>query len=164
MELITPGLGLIFWMTLSFGLVLIVLRKYAWHPILASIRLRERVIAKSLINARRIEKELSELEQLRVEKIKETDDLIEQMHKHAVEEAEELLAQAKKSAFVESGRMIEEATKSIEVQKMNALREIKGEVARLSMDMAEKVLQEEFSDKGKNSRFVEQLLDSMILN
>lgn len=164
MELITPGLGLIFWMTISFGLVLLVLRKYAWHPILASIRLRERVIAKSLINARRIEKELAELQQLRLEKIQETEALIQEIHKHAVEEAEELIAQAKKSAFVESGRIIEEATKSIEVQKMNALKEIKGEVARLSMDMAEKVLQEEFSDKAKNTRFVNHLLDSMMLN
>ena len=164
MELVTPGLGLFFWMTLSFGFVLLVLRKYAWHPILASIRMRERVIAKSLINARRIEKELSEIQQLRLEKIKETENLILEMQKHAAEEAEELLAQAKKTAFAESGRIMEEATKSIEAQRINALREIKGEVARLSMDMAEKVLQEEFSDKAKNTRFVQQLLDNMMLN
>jgi F-type H+-transporting ATPase subunit b len=164
MELVTPGLGLIFWMTLSFGLVLIVLRKYAWHPILASIRSRERVIAKSLINARRIEKEALELQQIRLEKMQETEMLIQGMLKIAAEESEQLLAAARKTAFAESRRIIEDAAKTIDAQKKNALKEIKGEVARLSLDMAEKVLQEEFSDKAKNTRYVQQLLDNMMLN
>ncbi len=164
MELVTPGLGLIFWMTISFGFVLLVLRKYAWHPILASIRSRERVIAKSLINARRIEEELSELQQLRIKKIQETELFIQEMKKQAAEEAENLIDQAKKTAFAESKRIITDATKSIEVQKKNALKDVKGEVARLSLDMAEKVLQEEFSDQSKSTSFVNQLLDNMILN
>ncbi len=164
MELVTPGLGLIFWMTISFGFVLLVLRKYAWHPILASIRSRERVIAKSLINARRIEEEFSELQQLRLEKIQETELFIQEMKKHAAEEAENLIDQAKKTAFAESKRIIADATKSIEVQRKNALQDVKGEVARLSLDMAEKVLQEEFSDQSKSTSFVNQLLNNMILN
>lgn len=164
MELITPGLGLIFWMTLSFGLVLLVLRKYAWQPILASIRVRERVIAKSVINSRRIEEELAGLEQIKLEKILETEKFIQEIQQHAHEEAAEIIAQAKRTAVMESRRIIDEAVRSIAIQKKAALMEVKGEVARLSVDMAEKVLQEEFSDKSRNTLFVQQLLDKMILN
>lgn len=164
MELITPGIGLLFWMTVSFSLVLIVLRKYAWRPILSNIRIRERVIARSVIQARQVEEELAQLEQTRIDSLRKTEKTIQEMHKHADEEAVEIIAKAKKAAVVEARKIIEEAMKSIEIQKKSAMLEIKDEVASLSVEMAEKVLQEEFSDKSRNTVFVHKLLDKMMLN
>ncbi len=164
MELVSPGLGLIFWMTISFGCVLLVLRKYAWKPILANIRIRERTIAKSLINARRIGEELDHLNVIQAKRTEETELLCQEMIRHATEESDRMIAQAKAIAHLQAGKIIEDASKTVELHKQAAMREIKGHVARLSLEMAEKVLVEEFSDKERTAAYVGNLLDQVLPN
>lgn len=164
MELITPGLGLIFWMTVSFSIVLLVLRKYAWRPILANIQARERTIAKSLINARRMDEETLKFEKLKMRKMADLELQTQDNLKQAMEDAGKIVDQARKKATEEAGKILNEAHLVIEAQKKAAMMDIKNQIARLSIDMAEKVLQEEFSDKEKSNRYVDQLLDKTILN
>ncbi len=164
MELITPGLGLIFWMTISFGLVLLILRKYAWKPILSTIRARERTIVRSLVNAKRINEEMLRLEESKKRHIGDAERIHQQMLDQAREEARELVKKAVKEARQKASRLLEDAEKAIEAQKRLAMMEVKGQIAGLSLEMAEKVLEEEFVDKDRNTRFVNDLLDQMILN
>ena len=164
MELITPGLGLIFWMAISFGLVLLVLRKYAWRPILGAIRARERTIARSLINAKRMEEEMQHLEEVKRQRLAEAENLHHQMVERARQEAGDLLIRAGKEARKEAARILGEAEKAVEAQKRLAMMEVRDQIASLSLDMAQQVLQEEFSDRERNERFVGELLDRMILN
>lgn len=164
MELITPGLGLIFWMAISFGLVLLILRKYAWKPILSTIRARERTIVRSLVNAKRINEEMLRLEESKKRHIGDAERIHQQMLDQAREEARELVEKAVKEARQKASRLLEDAEKAIEAQKRLAMMEVKGQIAGLSLEMAEKVLEEEFVDKERNTRFVNDLLDEMILN
>lgn len=164
MELIEPGLGLIFWMTVSFSLVLVILRKYAWQPILANIRTRERKIAKSLINARKIDEDLQKMEKLKTEKVAEAEKTAREMLQEANNEAGAIVEQARKKALKEASKIMDEANKTIEAQKHAALLAIKSQVADLSLELAQKVLQEEFSDVEKSNRYVHQLLDKVMLN
>ncbi len=164
MELLSPGLGLIFWMTLSFGIVLLILRKFAWAPILWTIREREREIAISLRNAQHIKRELEELETLKKQKVAEADKQHQELLVRAKTEAENVLREARIKAGDDAHQLLENARNAIEVQKKSAMLEIKHQIASLSVDMAEKVLQEEFSDKEKNTRFVNGELEKVILN
>lgn len=164
MELITPGLGLIFWMTISFSFVLVILRKYAWKPILANIRTRERKIAKSLITARKIDEDLQKMEKLKIERVAEAEKTAMEMLQQANLEAGTIVEQARKKAIQEASKILDEANKTIEAQKHAALLAIKSQVADLSLELAEKVLQEEFSDVEKSSKYIHQLLDKVMLN
>lgn len=164
MELITPGLGLVVWMGISFGLVLVILRKYAWKPILATIRARERTIVRSLVNARHIEEEMKRVEVLKRERMEEAERLYAQMLERAREEAAEVVEKAVVEARQEAAKLLGEADKIIEAHKRQAMLEIRDQIAGLSVEMAERVLQEEFHDKERNTRYVNRLLDKMILN
>lgn len=164
MELITPGLGLIFWMTMSFGLVLIVLRKYAWMPILSGIKARERTIARSLISARRIQEELGRLDDLRAQKMKETDEICRKMLIETELQKSEILEQAMQEAHMKSRQILDEAAQATEAIKRSALLEIKEQMAQLTVEIAEKVLQQELSNKENSNKYVQQLLTKMEMN
>ncbi len=164
MELLTPGIGLIFWMTLSFGLVLMILRKYAWRPILSAIKARERSIVRSLVNARRIEEEMLQVDIQKEKILKEAERLYHERLEKADQEAEELMVASRLKATNEARRILDEAGNVVEAQKKLAMMEIREHIATLSFDIAEKVLEEEFHDKERNTRYVGKLLDEMILN
>lgn len=164
MELVSPGLGLIFWMTLSFAMVLLILRKYAWNPILTSIRMRERVIAKSLINARRIEEDLAQIQAISERRTEDTEKQCKAMLHAAEEEAEHIIHAAKSQALIEATKIMAQSAQVVESQKKAAMLEVRGQIAKLSLDMAEKVLQEEFSDPERNKVFVKQLLNELVPN
>jgi F-type H+-transporting ATPase subunit b len=164
MELITPGLGLIVWMGLAFGLVLLILRKYAWKPILSTIRARERTIVRSLVNARHIEEEMQKVEVMKRLRMEEAERLYSQMLERARQDARELAEKTLSEARLEANRLLADAEKIIDGQKRLAMMEIRDQIAGLSLEMAERVLEEEFSDKGRSTRYVSQLLDQLILN
>lgn len=164
MELVSPGLGLIFWMTIAFVCVLLILRKYAWKPILANIRIRERTIAKSLLNARRIEDELTASDVVRAKRLQETERLCLDMVKHAEAEHDRIVAEAKTHAHKQAQVIIENASISVERHKQRAMMEVKGQVAKLSLEMAEKVLVEEFKERERSVNYVHGLLDKMLPN
>lgn len=164
MELLTPDLGLIFWMTLSFILVLIILKKFAWKPILGSIKHREEYIRESIEQANQARKKL--------EKVKEeAEKIIEKARierKEILKEAQNLrsriLSQAEEEGNKIKQRKLDEALQEIEIAKENAIKEIKDLVVVLSIDIAEKILSSELENKEKQKDYIQRLLKNSNLN
>ncbi|MDP1726297.1 MAG: F0F1 ATP synthase subunit B [Bacteroidota bacterium] len=164
MELVKPGLGLIFWMTITFSIVLYILSKFAWKPILNAIREREDSINNALNAAEEARIQMSALKadnekllnQARVER--------DQMLKEANEIKESIIAQAKKSADEEGRKIIAKASETIEAAKLNAMNQLKTQVAVLSVDLAEKVLRKKMEDRAQQEAFVNENLKSISLN
>jgi F-type H+-transporting ATPase subunit b len=164
MELVSPGLGLIFWMTLSFGIVLLVMRKYAWRPILNTIRTRETYLSQSLRDAQHIQRELAALEEVKKGKLKEAEKLRLELLAQARNEADEILRNARQKAGADASQMMEDAKRAVEAQRLSVINEIRGQIALLSIDIAEKVLEDELKNKNTSKHLVNQLLDKVILN
>jgi F-type H+-transporting ATPase subunit b len=164
MELLMPGLGLVIWMTIAFGIVLLILKKYAWTPILNVLQERENKLAQSFSDAKRIEQEMSELATLKTEKIAEAEKVFNEITAKAQTEAERIIDDAKEKAREEARMIKEKADELVESYKQEAMREVKNQLSALSLDIAEKVLLEEFSDKKRNARYVNKLLDEVVMN
>lgn len=164
MELLNPDFGLVFWMLLSFGLLLVLLRKYAWKPILSSIQKREESITNALNSAKEAEKKLSELksenEALLAEARKERDIIL----KEAREAKEKIIGEAKGIAQEEATRLVTAARENINNEKMKAITELRNQVAVLSLEIAEKILKENLSTNDKQSIVMENILKDVTLN
>ena len=164
MELIKPGLGLLFWMTVTFSIVLWSLSKFAWKPILKSIREREDSINSALNAADDARKQMDALksdnEKLLAEARKERD----RMLKEAAELKDSIIAQAKKSADEEARRMISNANDAIEKAKIAAMNQLKSEVAELTVTLAEKILRKKMEDRSQQEAFVNENLKTITLN
>ncbi|MFP4468196.1 MAG: F0F1 ATP synthase subunit B [Bacteroidales bacterium] len=164
MELLMPGMGLIFWMTLAFGCVLYILRKYAWKPILEVLNEREKFLAKSIGDAKRIEHEMTQLATVKTEKLAEADHARAEIIARAKAEAERIIEEAKEKAGEEARRLSVDAEKMVKKYKREAVQEVKDQLSALSVDLAEKILKEEFSDKKRNDIYVRKLLDEVTAN
>ena len=164
MELLMPGLGLVFWMTVAFGFVLLILKKYAWAPILNVLHERENKLAQSFSDAKRIEAEISQLAVMRTEKIAEAEEKHKEIVSKAQIDAERIIEEAREKARQEARLITEKADEMVEAYKQEAMREVRSQLSALSLDIAEKVLLEEFSDKQRNARYVNKLLDEVVMN
>jgi F-type H+-transporting ATPase subunit b len=164
MELVKPGLGLIFWMTITFSLVLFVLSKFAWKPILNSIREREDSINNALNAADEARKHMDALKSDNEKLLQQARIERDALLKEAKEMKDEIISQAKKSADDESRRILTAANESIESAKIKALNELKTQVAVLSVDLAEKVLSKKMEDRSAQEAFVNENLKSITLN
>ncbi|MFY8108341.1 MAG: F0F1 ATP synthase subunit B [Bacteroidia bacterium] len=164
MELVKPGLGLIFWMTLTFSLVLFILSKFAWKPILNSIREREDSINNALNAAEDARKQMDALKSDNEKLLQQARLERDAMLKEAKEMKEDIISTAKKSADDEARRIVASANESIESAKLKALNELKTQVAELSVDLAEKVLRRKMNDRAEQEAFVNENLKSITLN
>ena len=164
MELLMPGLGLIFWMTVAFGCVLYILRKYAWKPILEVLNERENLLAKSFKEAKRVEYEMSQLAAVKTEKLAEAEKAREEIIARANKDAEGIVEEAREKAREEARILSENAEEMAKKYKREAMQEIRDQLSALSIDLAEKILKEEFSDKQRNAVYVSKLLDEVALN
>ena len=164
MELITPGLGLIFWMTLVFLALLFLLKKFAWIPILKALKDREDAITDALTSADRAKEEMKQLkfsnELLLAEAKNERDNILNEARKIK----EKIIEEARIKASEEAGRITASALENIRNEKMSALTELKNEVGQLSIEVATKLLRRELSDPKKQEDFARQLLDEIKLN
>lgn len=164
MELVKPGLGLIFWMTITFSIVLFLLSKFAWKPILNSIREREDSINNALNAAEDARKQMSALQADNEKLLNQARAERELMLKEAQEMKENIIAQAKKTADEEGQKLIVKANASIESAKLKAINELKTQVAVLTVDLAEKVLRKKMEDRTQQEAFVNDNLKSITLN
>jgi len=164
MGLVTPGIGLIFWMTLVFLVLLFLLKKFAWGPIMSSIKEREMSISTSLAMAKQTQEEMKKLqadnEKLLKEARVERDAILTEANKLK----DNIINEAKSKAQVEANRIVESALENIENEKRAALTEIKTQVAELSIEIAEKVLGAELSDKKKQGDLVQAQLEQLNFN
>jgi len=164
MELIYPGLGLIFWMTLSFLLLFFILKKFAWKPILNMLHEREKTIDDAL-HAADIAREEMKLLKLDNEKLlKDAKIEREKIVAEARHLKEKILEEARQRGNEEAQRMIEAAREAIRFEKMAAITELKNQVALFSIDIAEKVLSEEFLVSSKQKQLINNLLDEINFN
>ena len=164
MDLITPELGLIFWTALTFALLLFVLKKFAWKPILEAIGSREDGIKEALESAEKARLEMQNLNADNERILKEARFERESMLKEAREIKAKMITDAKDEAQVQANKMIEQAQVAIESEKKTAMAELKNHVAGLSVEIAEKVIREELSNKDKQLKLVESMLNEAKLN
>ncbi len=164
MELISPEFGLIFWTGLSFLILLFVLRKFAWKPILNSVNTREKSILDALASAESAKKEMENLTADNEKLLKEARAERDGMMKEARELKAKMIADAKEDAKGEADKMIANAQAAIQSEKKAAIAEIKNQVASLSIEIAEKVVKAELSQNDKQLKLVKSMLDDATLN
>ena len=164
MELIKPAIGLIFWMCLTFGIVLFILKKFAWKPILKALRDREDSIQNALDAAKKAREEMASLKSDHEKIIAEAKTERDNILKEAREIKEKMISEAKDRAGKEAERLTTIARESIQNEKMAAITELKNQVAHLSIEIAEKILKQELSEKDKQKSIVKNLLEDVKMN
>jgi F-type H+-transporting ATPase subunit b len=163
-SLVTPGIGLIFWTAIVFLLLLGILGKFAWKPILTAIKTREEGIEKALGAAERALNDMRELksnnEKMLVEARNERDALM----KEARETKESIIAEAKNKAQKDADRILAGAREQIINEKNAAVAELKNQVASLSIEIAEKILRSDLSTDEKQKALVNNIMKDVNLN
>jgi len=164
MDLITPGFGLVFWTAITFLLLLFILRKFAWKPILGAVSEREEGIKDALASADKAREEMENLKSDNEKILKEARAERDAMLKEAHSIKETMIAEAREEAKTQASKLIEQAKTSIQNEKLAAITDLKNQVADLSIDIAEKVMKSELSTKDKQVALVEKMLSDIELN
>ena len=164
MDLVTPSLGLMIWTSLVFIILMVLLSKFAWKPILKAVGERESKIDEALKAADNAKMEMAKLKSenadMRKEALAERDALL----KEAREIKDQIVADAKGAAKEASEKIITTAREEIKAEKVAAMSEIKNQVAVLSIEIAEKIVKEQLSSDGKQKALVDYLIDDVNLN
>jgi F-type H+-transporting ATPase subunit b len=159
MSLITPDFGLLFWMTLIFGIVFFILAKFGFPVLTDMVRKRQERIEKSLQDAREIEARMLTWKEEQAQMIEKTRREQSAILKEATETKARIVADAKAQARAEADKILAEAKLQIAAEKESALRDVRREVALLGVQVAEKVLRHELSDESSQRAFLDQLVD-----
>ncbi len=164
MELIKPSFGLIVWMLIGFGILFFILAKFAWPVITKGIASRNKKIQDQLDEAARVHEELATMnvkqEELLAQAKSERDNILAEARKIS----DNMLETAKKKADEEAQAIIEDAKKTIYFEKMKAITEVKNEIANLSIEIAEKVIGQELSNKPKQEELIDKWVNDNNLN
>ena len=158
------SIGLFFWQTLLFVLLLLLLKKYAWKPMLNAVNEREEGIKNALDSAEKAKREMENLQADNQKLLKEARSEREAMLKEAREIKNKMIEEAKDQAKEEAGKLVAQAQATIQNEKKAAIAELKTQVANLSIEIAEKVVREELSNKDKQIKLVESMLGEATLN
>ena len=157
--LVLPDIGLVFWNTVAFVGLLVVLGKFAWKPMLKAISDREQGIAESLAKADKMKADISAMQNENEALLAKAREERATLIKDAKEASEKMLAEAKDKAKSEYERIVADAQVAITQQKNAALTEVKNQVGSLVVDVAEKVLRRELSNKAEQETYIKQLAD-----
>ena len=164
MELVLPGIGLIFWMTLSFLILAFILGKFGWPVIVQALDKRETKITESLELAEKTREEMKALqvnnEQLLREAKEERDSILAEARKIS----QKMYDEAKEKANEEAQRILTSAKENIHYEQMKAIAEVRNTIAELSLEIAGKVLSEEMKENGRHTSYVNRLVDEIKLN
>lgn len=158
MDLVTPGLGLIFWQAITFLLVLFLLSKFAWKPIMSSLREREETIEGALRSAEQAKVEMMKLKADNEKLLEEARAERDIMLRKAQQTAEAIIEEAKEKASAESSKIVENARLSIQQERQAALEDIRKQVAILSIEIAEKLLRNQLKEERAQRELVNQLV------
>lgn len=164
MQLLTPAFGLIIWTLLAFLIVFFILKKYAWKPILNSMNQREKGIADSLATAEKIKIEMSQMKSENEALLVKAREERAQMLKEAKETKDKIINEAKEQAKVETNKIIADAQSVINQQKMAALTDLKNQVGTLVVEVSEKILRRELSNKPEQEKYIKELAENVKLN
>ena len=161
MSLLIPEPGLLFWMTISFGIVLIILVKYGFPPILKSVEKRNNFIEESLQSARAANEELTKVKESGEKLLADTRKEQKALLKEADSLRELIISEAKENAKKESEKIMEKARVQINAEKEEALKSIRSEVTKLSIALTEKILREKMSNEEEQMGMIDRLLDEI---
>jgi F-type H+-transporting ATPase subunit b len=162
--LLKPELGLWVWTLVAFLIVLFILKKYAWTPIIASLNERERSIADSIETAERVKAEMAQLQSENETLLAKAREERSEMMREAKATKDKIVHEAKEQAKVEANKIMEDLQLSINNRKIAAINDLKSQMGMLVVEMAEKVLQRELSNKEAQEKYIKEMAESSILN
>lgn len=162
--LITPGIGLIVWTTVVFILLVGILGKFAWKPILSAIKTREQNIENALSEAEKAKHEMKELKSANEMILQQARNERDAMLKEARDMKDSIIGEAKTLAVKEQERIMTATREQITNEKNAAIAELKNQVAALSIEIAEKILKSELSSDEKQKALVSNLMKDVNLN
>jgi F-type H+-transporting ATPase subunit b len=158
MKLVTPDIGLLFWMCLSFGIVVILLAKFAWKPILGSIHERESSIADALNEAKKMREEIAKMSAGNEELMRTARVEREALLKEARDVRDREISEAKSKAKAEADALLGRAREDIRNEKNAAITEMKNQVAELSVQVAETILRDKLGSDVAQHALVDKLM------
>ena len=164
MGLLTPDPGLVFWTTLTFVVLLIILRKAAWKPILRAIKVRQEYIEFSLRDAETAKEELAQISVKQKEIIDEGRRQRDEIIREARDLKNEIIREAKEAAQNEAARIIQQTHAQMEREKKEAILSIKQQISMLSLDIASKILREELATTQRQEFVIDRHLQEISLN
>ena len=164
MQLLTPAFGLIIWTLLAFLIVFFLLKKFAWPAIIGGLATREKNIADSLATAEKIKLEMAQMKNENEAILTAAREERATMIKEAKLTKDKMIAEAKEEAKVQASKIIADAQASINHQKMAAITDIKNQVGKLVIEVSEKVLRRELSNKQEQETHINQLAQEITLN
>ncbi|MBR3528452.1 MAG: F0F1 ATP synthase subunit B [Bacteroidales bacterium] len=162
--LVSPGLGVIVWMLVSFGILVFILMKWGWPAILKALNEREKAISDALNVAEKTKAEMSNLKAQNEELLKQAKQERDEILRNARATSDQIVEDARIKATAEADRIVENARENINYEKLKAMHDLKNQIANLSIEIAEKLLQAELSDKQKANDFIKQEIDKAHLN
>lgn len=161
MDLLTPDFGLLFWMVLSFSILAFILGKFGWPVIVNMIEERGNYIEESLKKADEANAALANIKAEGEKLMAETKNERLEMLKEASKIKEQMISDAKVQANAEAAKIIESGKESVQLEKDNAIKEIRSQVAELSVNIAEKIIRGELKDAKSQNDMIEKLLDEI---
>ncbi|MBA3985156.1 MAG: F0F1 ATP synthase subunit B [Flavobacteriales bacterium] len=164
MDLVTPGFGLVFWTVITFLILLFILKKFAWKPILGAVSSREESIKDALAAAEAARREMENLQADNEKILQEARAERELMMKEARDIKVKMIADAKEEAKSTAEKIILQAQEAIQSEKKAAVAELKNQVATLSLEIAEKVVKQQLSNKDQQEKLVQDMLGNATLN
>ncbi|MBI2731404.1 MAG: F0F1 ATP synthase subunit B [Sphingobacteriales bacterium] len=164
MELLSPALGLLVWTLLAFLVVFFILKSKAWPAILKGLKDREQGIADSLATAEKVKAEMAQLKNENEALMAQAREERAQMLREAKETKDKIVNDAKEQAKAEASKIVADAMASIENQKMAAITDVKNQIGILVIQVSEKVLRRELSDKADQEKYIKELTSEVKLN
>ena len=164
MELLLPKLGLILWTLVAFIIVLYLLGKYAWKPILKSLDEREKNINDSILSADNVRKEMAAMKSENENLLAKAREERSLMMREAKETRDKIVQEAKEQARKETSKIVADAQSVINQQKMAAITDLKNQVGNLVLEVSEKVLRRELNNKDEQEKYIQQLTKNIELN
>jgi F-type H+-transporting ATPase subunit b len=164
MDLLIPSFGLIIWTLLAFVIVFLILKKFAWKPIIQSLKQRETTIADAISSAEKVKAEMAQLKNENEALLVKAREERAQLLKDARDTKDKIINEAKEQAKVEANKIISDAQAAIQQQKMAALTDVKNQVGKLVIEVSEKVLRRELSNASAQENFINELAGEVKLN
>ncbi len=164
MNIVTPELGLLFWQTITFIILFLVLSRFVWKPIMDGLGEREKNIADALGKAEQARQEMQRLQNDNQKLLDEARAERDKILKSAQKTADELREDAKAKTTAEIAKMLDDARKLIDSEKKNAIDQIKAQMATLSVDIAETILKKELSQRETQKQLASDLIRDLKIN
>lgn len=164
MGLLIPDFGLFFWTLIAFLVVLFILKKFAWGPIVKTLQERESGIADSIAAAEKVKAEMKLMQSQNESLLIQAREERTLMLKEAKETKDKIIGEARDQAKVEANKIMDDTRNQIERQKNAAMTEVKNEIGKLAVEVAEKILRKQLAGQNEQHNYVQMLADEIKLN